>query len=244
MIRIVAFCLISVVIITVALLGWRGRRSPEPPFQPFMDMVAQPRYDPQSESQFFADRRTQRSPPAFTVAWGRNPQRPQAAYAERDDDLFRLPTMPVAIDRELLYRGQKLYNIFCVVCHGGTGAGNGITTQYAMNPPPSYHTDRLRQVADGEIFQVITQGKGQMGRYGDRIKRLDRWAMVGYVRALQRAHRGSADDVPAHIRQAVPEDAAAAAAPSTDKTELGAPVGVRASGSVPSVPTNSSGETK
>ena len=162
---------------------------------------------------------------------------------ERDEDLFRLQTMPVAIDRELLYRGQKLYNVFCVVCHGGTGVGDGITTQYAMNPPPSYHTDRLRQVADGEIFKVITQGKGQMGPYGDRIKRPDRWAIVAYVRALQRAHRGSADDVPAHIRQAVLQDAAAAGQ-STDQTEPDAPVDAGASGPVPSEPTNSTGETK
>jgi hypothetical protein len=71
-----------------------------------------------------------------------------------------------------------------------------------MNAPPSYHIDRLREIGDGEIFKVITAGKGQMGRYGDRIERSDRWAVVAYVRALQRAHRATTDDVPPHIRQA------------------------------------------
>jgi mono/diheme cytochrome c family protein len=70
-----------------------------------------------------------------------------------------------------------------------------------MNAPPSYHTDRLRQLRDGQVFQAITMGKGQMGPYGDRLKRVDRWAIVAYVRALQRAHSASAADVPQHILQ-------------------------------------------
>ena len=156
-----------------------------------MDMVAQPRYDPQSESRFFADRRTQRLPPPHTVAWGRSPQSPDAAQLQPDDELFPLAAMPVEMDRALLNRGQELFRVYCTVCHGGTGAGKGITTQYGMNAPPSYHIDRIRQLTDGEIFQVITRGKGQMGPYGNRIKRGDRWAIVAYVRALQRAHHAT-----------------------------------------------------
>jgi mono/diheme cytochrome c family protein len=237
-IRIAASSLVALVIITVAVLGWRGRRSPEPPFQPFMDMVAQPRYDPQSESQFFTDRRTQRPPTPRAVAWGRGQQGPEAPYAQQDEELFSVQTMPMAIDRELLNQGQKLYQIFCTVCHGGTGAGNGITTQYAMNAPPSYHTDRLRQIADGEIYKVVTQGKGQMGPYGDRIKPPDRWAIVAYVRALQRAYSGSADEVPAHIRQAMPANAPAATADSTSRARSDALVDQSATDPV------SAGETK
>jgi mono/diheme cytochrome c family protein len=237
-IRIAVSSLVALVIITVAVLGWRGRRSPESPFQPFMDMVAQPRYDPQSESEFFADRRTQRPRTPGTVAWGRGRQTPDAQYAQQDEELFRLQTMPVAMDRELLNRGQKLYQVFCTVCHGGTGAGNGITTQYAMNAPPSYHIDRLRQIADGEIYQTITQGKGQMGPYGDRIKPADRWAIVAYVRALQRAHSGSAEDVPAHLRQALPKNTASATAGSTRGAASDAPTGESAADSI------SAGETK
>ena len=73
--------------------------------------------------------------------------------------------IPLPLDRALILRGQQKYDLFCTVCHGGTGAGNGITTQYGMNAPPSYHTDRLRAITDGEIFQVISKGKGQMGPY-------------------------------------------------------------------------------
>jgi mono/diheme cytochrome c family protein len=199
MIRISVFSLIAVVLITVAMLGVRGLRSADPPVQPFMDMVDQPRYDPQAASRFFADGRTQRTPPQHTVAWGRDTKASDPEFAQQDEDLFQLKEMPVELSRDLLLRGQELYDIFCTVCHGGTGAGNGITTQYGMNAPPSYHSDRLQQLPDGGIFQTITMGKGQMGPYGDRIKRADRWAIVAYVRALQRAQNASADDVPQHI---------------------------------------------
>ena len=202
MIRIVVFSLIAVVMIAVAVLGVRGCKSSNPPLQPFMDMVDQPRYDPQAASRFFADGRTQRPPPQHTVAWGRDSRAADAARAQQDEELFRLDKMPVDMSRELLLRGQKGYQIFCTVCHGGTGAGNGITVQYGMNRPPSYHGDRLRQLGDGQIFQTITVGKGQMGPYGNRIPRADRWAIVAYVRALQRAHKATADDVPRHIIQA------------------------------------------
>jgi mono/diheme cytochrome c family protein len=206
MIRIATFSLIAVVVIVVAVLGWRGKKSTDPPFQPFMDMFAQPRYEPQGASRFFADGRSQRPPPTNTVAWGRNPQQADAEFVARDEDLFALQHIPLPLDRALILRGQQKYDLFCTVCHGGTGAGNGITTQYGMNAPPSYHTDRLRAITDGGIFQVISNGKGQMGPYGDRIARLDRWAIVAYVRALQRSHVASAEDVPDHLENMQPAE--------------------------------------
>jgi mono/diheme cytochrome c family protein len=188
-------------VVTVLILGVRGFRSPRPPLQPFSDMVDQPRYRPQSASAFFADGRAQRLPPVGAVAWGRDAREPDAAFLPRDDEYFGLAEIPVRVDRALLLEGQRLYNVYCRVCHGATGAGNGITTQYGMINPPAYHSQRLLDLTAGEIYKTITLGKGQMGPYGDRIRPADRWAIVAYVRALQRAHTATLEDVPPAQRQ-------------------------------------------
>jgi mono/diheme cytochrome c family protein len=70
-----------------------------------------------------------------------------------------------------------------------------------MVNPPSYHTDRVRDLPDGEIFKTITEGKGKMGPYGDRVRPDDRWAAVAYVRALQRAFDARIGDVPEERRK-------------------------------------------
>ena len=77
------------------------------------------------------------------------------------------------------------------------GDGNGITKQYGMGATPTYHDDRLRKIAEGEIYNTITNGKGNMLSYADKVTPEDRWAVIAYVRALQRAQTGTAADVPA-----------------------------------------------
>jgi mono/diheme cytochrome c family protein len=103
------------------------------------------------------------------------------------------------VDSKLLETGQLKYTIYCAPCHGALGDGNGITKQYGMGATPSYHDDRLRNMAEGEIFNTITLGKNTMYPYADKIEPSDRWAVIVYVRALQRAQSGKAADVlPAH----------------------------------------------
>ena len=80
---------------------------------------------------------------------------------------------------------------------GAIGDGNGITKKYGMGATPTYHDDRLRQIAEGEIYQTITNGKNNMLSYADKLVPADRWAVIAYVRALQRAQTGTAADVPA-----------------------------------------------
>lgn len=188
-------------LVVVALLGFRGSKSGEPPIMPFLDMVDQDKYLPQGESTFFADGRSQRLPPAHTVPWGRDARSEDAVFATADEEFFELKQMPVALDRALLLRGQEQFGIYCAVCHGQSGKGDGIATKYGLVPPPSYHSDRLRGMPDGEIFKTITQGKGKMGSYADRISRADRWAVIAYVRALQRAMNAKPEDVPEEARK-------------------------------------------
>ena len=201
MIRIAIAILICIVVIAFAMLGWRGRRSSRPPIQLFNDMVQTPRYNPQSASPLFADGRAQRKPPRHAVPWGYDSHQPTRWFAVADQVRYRFKKLPLKLDRSLLLRGRKLFERNCAVCHGRSGAGNGITTQYGMNNPPSYHSDRLRNVTDGYIYQVISEGKATMGPYGDRIVPHDRWAIVAYVHVLQRAFGATLDDVPEAERQ-------------------------------------------
>ena len=199
--RISLLSLAALVLVTVVLLGFRGDISTQPPVQYFPDMVDQPRYDAQEGSVYFADGRVQRTPVANTVAWGRDTNSPDPQFAVSDAARFVLKTNPLDLDRELLSEGQRLFGVYCAVCHGGAGEGNGITTEYGLTAPPSYHGDRLRGIPDGEVYQVITLGKGQMGPYVGKLQPDQRWAVVAYVRALQRAFAGTINEVPADRRE-------------------------------------------
>ena len=95
--------------------------------------------------------------------------------------------------------GKEKYDIFCAVCHGAAGDGNGVTKPYGVLAA-SYHDDRLRAVEDGHIFDVITNGKGLMLPFNDRISPEERWAIVLYVRALQRSQNADAKELSAAQR--------------------------------------------
>jgi mono/diheme cytochrome c family protein len=106
--------------------------------------------------------------------------------------------MPVT--RELLQRGRERFEIYCSVCHGRTGEGNGMIVQRGFPVPPSYHIDRLRQAPVGHLFDVMTQGYGIMYSYAERVKPEDRWAIAGYIRALQLSHNVKLAELPAAER--------------------------------------------
>ena len=199
--RISLLSLAALVLVTVVLLGFRGGISTQPPVQYFPDMVDQPRFDPQEGSVYFGDGRTQRLPVAGTVAWGRDAGSPDPQFAVSDGARFALRANPLDLDSERLTEGQHLVDVYCAVCHGGAGEGNGITTEYGLTNPPTYHADRLREIPDGEVYKVITLGKGQMGPYAGKLRPDQRWAVVAYVRALQRAFAGTLEDVPADQRK-------------------------------------------
>jgi hypothetical protein len=103
---------------------------------------------------------------------------------------------PFPVTRAVLDRGRERYNIFCTPCHGWTGDGDGMIVQRGFRPPPSYHTDRLRQAPVGHFFSVITNGFGAMYPYGYRILPQDRWAIIAYIRALQLSRQAKISDVP------------------------------------------------
>jgi len=195
--RYVYYVFIFVCVLTVSVMGFRGSRSTKPPLEVFPDMDRQPKYKAQAESRFFADGRTDRPLPVGVVARG-DLRSDEELYAGKNAAGQWLTGFPkaISVDSKLLERGRDRFTIYCSPCHGALGDGNGITKQYGMGATPSYHDDRIRKLADGEIYNTITNGKGTMLPYADKVLPEDRWAIVAYVRALQRAQMGTVNDVP------------------------------------------------
>ena len=211
------YTLAFLVVLTLSVMGFRGLRSTLPPIEVFPDMDRQARYKPQAESRFFADGRADRPIPAGTVPYGRSVQRigKDGKISFADPDFLRADDrryagkaadgtfargFPIEVTETMIRRGQNRYLIYCAPCHGALGDGNGITKSYGMVTTPTYHDDRLRTMPEGEIFNTITLGKNTMFPYADKLSPDERWAVIAYVRALQRAQHATIDDVPAEQR--------------------------------------------
>jgi hypothetical protein len=163
------------------------------------DMQDQPKYIPLRPSDFFGDGRSERPLVEGTVARGHLDD-DTAYYTGRGPDGKFVDEFPFQVTKDVVERGQDRFNIYCAPCHDRLGNGNGKIVRRGYRHPPSYHIDRLRQVPNGYIYDVITSGFGAMPDYAAQIQPGDRWAIVSYVRALQLAHNGKIDDVPADKR--------------------------------------------
>jgi mono/diheme cytochrome c family protein len=163
------------------------------------DMQDQPKFIPLRPSSFFVDGRSERPLIDGTVARG-HLNDDTALYTGKGADGKALDTFPFAITKEVVERGQARFNVYCAPCHDRTGSGDGMIVKRGYHKPPSYHIDRLRQVPNGYIYDVITSGFGAMPDYAAQIPPRDRWAIVAYVRALQMSQNASIDDVPADAR--------------------------------------------
>lgn len=201
MMKYVVIVLLALVAVVLSIAGIRGTISRRPPILLFDDMVDQPKYKSQSQSVFYTDGRTMRPTPAGAIPFGRPGFEPAPDAVTEDPSAYDLPRIPLKVDAALLSRGQRVYGVYCTVCHGGAGTGSGVVTQYNSAQPANYHSDRLRGVTDGYIYKVITEGKGLMGAYGPSLRPADRWAAVAYVRALQRSQNATISDVPQTQRE-------------------------------------------
>jgi mono/diheme cytochrome c family protein len=161
---------------------------------PVADMGLQPKYrtyQPAQNAQF-ADGKSARPIPAGTV-----PRPPSPV----DDVVALSTTNPLKIDRNTLEAGQLQFEIYCSVCHGRLGNGDGMIVQRGFTRPPSFHVDRLRTEPDAHIYNVITRGYGAMLSYGDRVPPDVRWEVIAYIRALQAA--SAAEKIPQEARRAL-----------------------------------------
>jgi len=160
------------------------------------DMAQQPKNRPLSPSDFFTDGRSARPLVENTVPRGALAL--EALTVPKDSNAFPLP-----LTMELLDRGENRYKMFCSPCHGLQGDGNGMIAMRGMKHPPSYHQDRLRQVPNGYIYDVITNGFGAMFGYSAQVAPGDRWAIVAYLRALQLSRNAKISDLPPDVREKV-----------------------------------------
>src|SRR5438874_955750 len=214
-----AFLLISLLITIagVAVLGFRGEKGTNEPWEIFPDMVRQMKVRAQAPLDFFADGRGPRMPINGTVPIGYEMPKAQPPVGALNamPHGFSVGTdyidtgkmgnnwgtgIPIPVTPQLLQRGRDRLNITCAMCHGATATGNGITKSYGLATVVTLQDDRIRKMADGEIFNTITNGKNTMMAYGPNVMVAERWAIIAYLRALQRSQGAAIADVPPEHR--------------------------------------------
>ena len=170
------------------------------------DMQDQPRYKAYKQSDFFSDGRASRDLPAGTVPRGflrenkalftgkkenADPNAPVATTTDATGNTLvssfpnDVTEFPMPITEEIINRGEERYKVFCMMCHGPTGNGDGMIVRRGFSKPPTYHDDRLRNAPVGHFYDVITNGWGKMNSYASMVPVADRWAIVAYIRTLQ-----------------------------------------------------------
>lgn len=176
------------------------------------DMQDQPRYKAYKKSDFFSDNKAMRDLPEGTIARGQlradkvfytgkkenadpNIQVESTTSPSGNMLVSSFPNdiekIPFPVTKEILDRGEERYKVFCIVCHGPVGNGDGMVVRRGYIQPPTYNDDRLRNAPDGHFFDVMTNGWGRMSSYASQIPPADRWAIVAYIRALQRSQNPS-----------------------------------------------------
>ncbi len=208
-----AYALIALLV--VGIFGLRSQKFSKPPVRIFPDMDEQDKLKAQKPSSFFADGQGDRLPVTQTQPRGFNPEGAASIggipeyefggqtgyyYTGHVGDYYGngMPeelTLTEQNASELIHRGKERFGIYCAVCHGASGDGNGITANYgvpvAANPNAKLNALTQQTYPDGRLFEVITNGKGLMSGYGYNIPLRDRWAIIAYIHTLQAAKASS-----------------------------------------------------
>ena len=211
----IAYAIIAALFI--GLMPMRGAKSPNTPIWLLPDMDNQDKLKPQKPDPFFADGQGARLPVHGTQALGFNAEGASEIggipeyefgggtgyYATGAIDDYYANGMPEELKLTaenvgaFLKRGEEAFNVNCAICHGKSGDGQGITGQFGVPGIANLVDDTKKQAVypDGRMFEVITNGKGQMGAYKHNVSLRDRWAIVAYVRAMQFARKAPYDAV-------------------------------------------------
>jgi mono/diheme cytochrome c family protein len=150
---------------------------------------------PLDQSEFFADGQSSRNPPAHSIAQS-GLRLDTLLYSGRNPDGTLATQFPWPVNESVLVRGRQQYLAICANCHAPDGYGQGIIVRRGFPAPPSYHIQRLLQAPVGHFYQVITNGYGSMYPYKSIVEVNDRWAIIAYIRALQRSQHATMADVP------------------------------------------------
>ncbi len=168
----------------IVLIGCQGGTSTDPPIHINPNMDNQPKYIAQSKSEFFRNGAAMRVPPKGTIPRGELVKDPEfeLGLTENGAEVTAIPMELTGQDRA---RGKARFEIYCNMCHGDQGDGDGIVIEKGFMKPPSFHDDKVKNFTDGYIYGVISNGVRNMPAYGEQIPPKDRWRIVSYVRQLQ-----------------------------------------------------------
>jgi mono/diheme cytochrome c family protein len=150
----------------------------------YVGMDNQPKLGPMDQTVFYADGAADRPTPAGSIA-----RQGRVASTEK-----RTVTVQV------LERGRERYDIYCSMCHGRDGYGNGMIPQRGFPQPEPFHTQRLREAGDEYLLTVASRGHGDSPAFENVISEADRWAIVSYIRALQLSQHARVEDIPSNQR--------------------------------------------
>ncbi|MBS1492716.1 MAG: DUF3341 domain-containing protein [Bacteroidetes bacterium] len=185
------FIYLLIVVAIVTALGGYGAIGKLVNILPYDWMHNQFKVTPQQPSTLFKDGRSMQRPVDGTVARGFMPYE----YTGMPDSLVKLLSNPVPMSEFSIERGKKQFNTYCSPCHGYFGQGDSRLNGQFPNPP-TLHSKKVRDWADGNIYNVMTNGQNVMPSYAKQISRDDRWAIVNYIRVLQRAENAKDTDLP------------------------------------------------
>jgi mono/diheme cytochrome c family protein len=158
-------------------------------------MDDQPKVRTQTASTFFFNGSSMREPVPGTIPIG-GLKEDTAFFTGKGEDGQFVASIPQSVDDAVVGRGRERYGIYCQPCHDARGDGRGILFQRGNVPTATFHQEKILKYADGQIFDVITNGQGLMPSYRWPIPPADRWAIVAYVRALQRERQARAAAAP------------------------------------------------
>jgi len=164
----------------------RGSYSEKPPIHLNPNMDSQDKYKAQAESHFFVDGATMRTPVEGTVARGEL-RADDGYYRGKDAAGELLETAPMTFTPAMVRRGDERFHIYCVACHGVNADGKGKLLDYNYPiPPANFHSDRIKQLSDGHMFNAISEGWLNMPSLKAQVSVQDRWAIISYIRSIQK----------------------------------------------------------
>lgn len=197
-----------VLVAAVSIFGFRGQKTRHTPLYLFPDMDRQAKFHPQGENTFYANRMNDRPAPLGAVARGTGLEEPAVFAADyrhptletpslatgKNPDGTELAVIPLPVTYELMELGRRKYEIYCTVCHGALGEGNGVTQNYGVIAA-NLQTPVYLERPDGNLYNTITNGYNTMMGYGEKLSVEERWAVVAYVRALQKMFNARETDL-------------------------------------------------
>jgi len=202
----------------------RNTRSPNPKLHLILDMDFQNKYRAQSTNAFFADGKTSRPQLTGTVARGQIHEENEHLHTGKIDGQWA-NTFPFEVTDARMKRGQERFGIYCAVCHGLSGNGDGMVARRADQlmadkkesewvAPTNLNSESVRKQTAGELYNTATHGIRNMAGYAEQVSDQDRWNIILYVRALQRSNNARTQDIPADELKQLKDAAAARPAPA------------------------------